>query len=305
MEMNTLSEIVYTAREMWSLRSSVSQHEHRNKRQEKSLLMSVMQSSPQVVPLLLSSSDYSLVGVMLREQNWRIVCACEKSHSEFVAEVRSKAAYTARESKKRTKDLLQGETFYRVYSKLLAMLEERYSEAPESHARTGWYPHYRQLLSERQSSTTVTCITVALKNLFEGDALKSSLRTWDDSFRPDLQYMRAVCSESSGYWPVITRLAKVRDQEGYDAIFQQYESMEDQCLLRTAFVLYAMKSKDFRSHGVESVSRRRKQFLQNWRRCLHELACSEDLSFYESEDAWDLADIMILTFFRVGTGPLV
>jgi hypothetical protein len=140
-----------------------------------------------------------------------------------------------------------------------------------------------------------------MQNLFEsGDALKNNLRSWDDFFRRDLEYMRAVCSKNSGYWPVIDRLAMIRDLEGYDAIFQEDEWF----LLRTAFVLYAMRSKDLPSHGVESVNRRRKAFLENWHRCLNELKLSEDLSFYESEDAWDLADIMVLTFFRVGTGPV-
>jgi hypothetical protein len=144
MEMTTLGNI------MWRR-----QHQQHRKRQDNdSSLMSVMASSPQVVPLLLSSSDYSLVGVMLREQNWRIVCACEKSHSVFVAEVRSKAAFYAADdgtdaadgstgrSKKGKETSSQGDDFFRVYSKLLAMLERRYSESPESHPHTGWYPHY-------------------------------------------------------------------------------------------------------------------------------------------------------------------
>jgi hypothetical protein len=234
-------------------------------------------------PLLLKSTDYQSVSLMVRPYTWKIVCACETSHQEFYATIR---LLQNRYKNRNRPSLLHS------YSNLLAKLEKGGGTILSEH-----YLNQLKVFRVKKALENADEADVIIQWIYNSPKLRDGLRSWDSIFKFEVQDMLAVCPRSSGYWEVVDKLAKVNDRDEFNALYMEMTSEES---MKVVFILYALKSLE-NSRSVLHVTEFRKGFMANCKK--HVKDNMKDLFGLQfSTSARNLADIAMLTFLRVRRG---
>jgi hypothetical protein len=238
--------------------------------------------STKTPPLLLKSTDYQSVSAMVRLYTWKLVCACETSHQVFCATIR---LLQNRYKNKNRPTLLDS------YSKLLASLEKG--------GGTILSEHYLDQLQEfRGKKALKNEADVIIQWIYNSAWLRDELRSWDSRFKHEVQEMLALCPRSSGYWEVVDKLAKLNDSDEFDRLYDKEMTSDDR--LKLVYILYALKSVE-NSCCVFDVTSFRDAFMANCKKHAKK-HMKEIFGVQFSTSARKLADIAMLTFFRVGRG---
>jgi hypothetical protein len=244
--------------------------------------------SCKIPPLLLKSTDYQSVSVMVRLDLWKIVCACETSYQEFYATIR------LLQNRYKDDDDDDSPTLLYRYSKLLGLLEEGDGTILSKH-----YLNELEVFRRKKGLEDANEADVIIQWIYNSAKLRNGLRLWNSRFKVEVHDMLAVCPRSSGYWEIVNKLAKVNDSYEFNALYKE-EMTSDEDSLKLVFILYALKSFETKWKALY-VTEFREVFMANCKNYVK--GNMKDLVGLQfSASAQNLAAIAVLTFFRVGRG---
>jgi hypothetical protein len=248
-------------------------------------------------PLHLKAADYPLVSGMVRSYVWKMVCACETSYQELYATIRLlRSRYTNGDAA-----VLQPQTgigLLASYSKILDLIDVTFRSLTSKE----YLDELKEFQENNMREAEPNEADVVVQWICNSKRLHEELRTWDDAFKMDVQDMLAVCPRSSGYWEVVAKLVKVHDDYDLEALYKQVTWEES---LKVVFVLYALNS-SYRIRSVDEMTLTRQAFMANCKQNLLKAMADDEelksglLEVLSIENARKLADIVMLTFMRVG-----
>ncbi len=257
-------------------------------------------------PLQLKVADYPLVSGMVRHYVWKMVCACETSYQELYATIRLlQSRYTSDNVAPLWGPVGSDIGLLACYNKVLALLEKGFrsltsEEYLEELTEFRQRNYMRQVENEPNNE-----VDVVVQWICHSARFHKELRSWDYAFKTDVQDLLAVCPKSSGYWQVVSKLAKVNDRFELEDLYKEMTSSEDS--MKVVYILHALNCY-YRLRGVCEMTVTRHAFMENFKKSLKQSMKFDEelksglLKVVSIESARNLADIAMLTFMRVGRG---